>query len=230
MRTYLLIIAALLAATVATASEIKLLATRGDVQVRRGVHEQWQAVAAGDVLKPEDSIKLEKRSSATILLNGRQRFELPGEAVIDMSDLRDLTGQDLLLMLAMERVRSVSGGRRDDGLAVPRTSTVHGSNRGGPPPAPFSAASLGDMQLNGTSFLYEHGFYATCVLKSKEVFRLNPALMKAIDARLRVASALERMELPGEAAEEYSGLLTEQLSTAERAAVERKVTELNKTK
>jgi hypothetical protein len=222
MRTYLLILASFVAAAVAMAS------TKGDVQVRRGIHEQWQTAAAGDVLKPEDSIKLEKRSSATILVDGRQKFELPGETVIDLSDLRALTGQDLLLMLAMERVRSVSGQRRDDDLAVPRTSTVHGSDRDAPPPSPLPQGPLGKLQLNGTGFLYEHGFYATCVLKSKEVFRLNPGLMKAFDARLRVASALERMDLPGEAAEEYTVLLSEQLSGAQRTAVEEKVSELRK--
>jgi len=228
MKTCLLLAAAFLAASAALAGDIKIVAIRGDVQVRRGVHEQWQTTAAGDVLKPEDSIKLEKRSSAVILLNDKERFDLPGEAIIDLSDLRKLTQQDLLLMLTMERVRSVSRERREDDLTVPRTSTVHGANRGALPPPPPAGYTPGTFELNGTNFLYEHGFYATCVLKTKEVLRLNPGLLKVVDARMRVASALERMSLTGEAAEEYSGLLSEQMPPGERSMVEQKLAELKK--
>ena len=227
MKTYFLLATAFLAAA-AVAGDIKVVSVRGDVQVRRGVHEQWQTAAPGDVLKPEDSIKLEKLSSAVILLGEKERFVLPPEAIVDLSDLRRLTQEDLLLMLAMERVRSVPGGHPGDDLAFPRTSTVHGANRGSLPPAPAPGHSPGAFELNGTNFLYEHGFYATCVLKSKEVFRLNPALLKVIDARMRVASALERMSLTGEAAEEYSGLLSEQMPPGERSMVEQKLAELKK--
>lgn len=228
MRTYFLLAVTFLAVAAAVAGDIKVITVRGDVQVRRGVHEQWQTAAAGDVLKPEDSIRLEKRSSAVILLNEKERFDLPAEMVIDFSDLRRLTQQDLLLMLAMERVRSIGGGHRDDDLTLPRTSTVHGANRGELHPALPPGYAPGALELNGTNFLYEHGFYATCILKSKQVFRLNPVLLKVINARMRVASALERMSLTGEAAEEYSGLLSEQIPPAERSLVEQKLAELKK--
>ena len=49
--------AVLLAAATLRGGEITLQKVQGDVQLRQGISEVWHQVAAGDVLKPDDTIR-----------------------------------------------------------------------------------------------------------------------------------------------------------------------------
>jgi hypothetical protein len=89
-------------------------------------------------------------------------------------------------------------------------------------------SEIGLLQLNGTKVLHDQGFYATCVLKAKEVFRLNPDLMKLVSFRLVVADALEKMKLRGEALSEYNSLKGERLTPQQRSLVGQRIDQLKK--
>ena len=141
---------------------------------------------------------------------------------------RSLTQAQLLLMLAMESVRSVPTERHQDEMTIPRTTTIHGESQEAITPSMLTHSKTGFMQLNGTKVLYSQGFYATCVLKAKEVFRLNPDLMNMIEMRLMVANALEQMKLNGEALGEYRSLMRGHLTSQDQALVEQKISKLRK--
>ena len=209
-------------------ADVRILAVKGEVSIRRGVHEQWTSASVGDILKPEDSMRSGENSTASILVDGTRKLVLPELVIIDISDLRYLTQEELLLKLAMEDIRSVPPRRSNDELIIPRTTTVHGADKGLSEEAVHANPAIGKMQLNGTRVLFEQGFYATGVLKAKEVFRFFPDLKKRIDVRLIVADALERMKLNGEAIGEYAKLLSENLTPEERTLVEQKLTQLRK--
>jgi len=209
-------------------ADFKVVSLKGTVLVRHGVQEQWKPVSAGDVLKPEDSIELNKKSSAIILVDGRKKITLPASVIIDLSDLRYLTQEELLLMLAMEQIRSVPAKDNRYDIEIPRTTTIHGSSKEESPALRPNDAETGLMQLNGTKVLFDHDFYATCVLKSKELFRLYPDLKNRTDERIMVAGALEKMNLNSEALSEYVGLTSGQLTVSERSIIEQKIKLLKK--
>ena len=209
-------------------AEIRIVAVKGDVQVRRGMGEQWVKAERGDILKPEDSMKSGKKSTAVITVDGKNKISVPELVIIDCSDLRTLTQEQLLLMLAMEKVRSVPADRREYEMFIPKTTTVHGENRGAVDSRSQGKSTAGVLQLNGTKVLYKQGYYATCVLKTKEVFRLNPELLNKFDARLTVANALEQMHLQGEALGEYLALKKAQLTPQQYSLVEQKIGELRR--
>jgi hypothetical protein len=204
--------------------QAKIVDVRGDVQVRHGVDQQWERVGVGDILKPEDSMMSGKRSRATILVDGR-RIVIPEEVIVDVSDFRSLTQEELLLRLALERFRAVPP--KDENIIIPQTTVTRGSERNSQVLRPLSA-DMGLLQLNGVRVLYSDGFYATCVLKAKEVFRNYPELNSKIEFRLMVASALEKENLTGEALAEYSSLASETLSPKDRAVVEERQARLKK--
>src|ERR1041385_8228909 len=217
-----------LMATVALRADIKVISVKGDVQVRRGMSEQWQSLAKGDILKPEDSMKSGKKSTAVMQIDEGKKIVLPELAIIDCSDLKKLSQEELLLMLAMERVRSVPSRNARDEFSIPRTTTVHGENMNVVESGLAGNSEIGLLQLNGTRVLHDQGFYATCVLKAKEVFRLNPDLMKLVNFRLVVADALEKMKLRGEALSEYNSLKRERLSPQQRSLVGQRIDQLKK--
>jgi hypothetical protein len=218
----------LLAFAAFAAADVKISVVKGDVQVRRGVSEEWQTVAVGDVLKPEDSIRLGRKSSASIVTDDSRKLTIPEDVIIDVSDLRNLTQEELLLKLAMEDVRSVPEHSRDNDFEVPRTSTIHGANKGSTASVSATAPhpDVDMLELNGVKVLYTNGYYATSVLKAKEIFRLRSPQTDVIETRFMVADALEKMNLNGEAFDEYSDISQEPLTSAQRSLVDKKLADL----
>ena len=210
-------------------AEIRVAGVKGDVQVRHNVQEQWIKVAVGDILKPDDSIKSGGKSTATIIIDDNKKFILPELVIVDCADLRVLTTGELLLKLAMEQVRSLPNGSTDKEIQIPRTTIVHGEAKDmRVATATPTDPTAGSLQLNGTRVLFDQGYYATCVLKTKHVLRLYPYIRKKTEARLLVATAFENLKLEEEALNEYNSLKSELLSSTERTLVDKKVATLVK--
>jgi hypothetical protein len=227
-KTYFLLLLLFFFAISNSCADMKIIAISGAVSIRHGVQEEWTRAAVGDILKPEDSIELRKKSTATILIDGKIKMTIPESVIIDIADIRNLTQEELLLKLAMEQVRSIPPKKDENELIIPRTTTVHGDNRNAVPSSSVENKEIGQMQLNGTKVLYDHGFYATCVLRVKEIFRLHPELSKMVTMHLMVAAALEKMNLTGEALNEYINLKNEQLTDAQRLIVAEKIKSFTK--
>ena len=209
---------------------------RGDVTVRHGVTEVWANVAPGDALRPDDSMKIGKNGTALLVVNiqkgGAQtvkRITLPPEVIVDISDIRNLTPEELMLKLTMEKVRASSYRWRNDELHIPNTSVVHGSNEEAAVPSKENDPRTGVLQLNGAHVLYNNGFYSTCALKTMELFRLYPSLGERFDNRLMMADALAQADLRSEALTEYSGLARSAgLTPQQKSLVEARIAKLKK--
>ena len=190
---------------------------KGTVEVRRGVSEEWKTVKVGDLLRPEDTMRTEKKSSATITAEGKQLL-IPEQTMVDISDFRQLTQEEFLLKLAMENILAVPP-RDNDKITIPRTTVLHGSDASKEAASGQQRLDSGLMQLQGAKFLYDNAYYATSILKTKEMFRLFPGLEMNVDSRLRMASAFEKMKLVNEALAHYARLMTEQLPVTQQATV-----------
>lgn len=211
---------------VSAVAAVKITAVKGEVTVRHGVSEQWTAVAAGDVLKPDDSIRLGKHATATVFTDANNKLVIPEMVMLDIADIRMLTQEELLLQLAMERVRSVPARNGGNDLAIPRTTTVHGENKGAVSGHAALVSGDGSLQLNGVRVLYQNGYYGTSVLRAKEVYRLIPSLAANIDSRLMVASALEKMNLNSEALNEYNEIAKASPTPEQQSIIQQRLTVL----
>ncbi len=216
----------LLAISLTAFAQIKVTAVKGEVFVRYGASESWLQVAVGDILKPTDSMKSGKHSSAVMTIDDIKKITVPEQVIVDASDLRELSQDEFLLKLAMEQVRSVPLPEKDQ-LNIPRTTTMHGSQKD-TPNSLSSTLESGVLQLNGTKVLFDNGYNATGVLKTKQVYRLYPALTKQFENRLLVASAFEKLNLVRDALNEYRDLLKETTSPEQRSSIQHKVDELKK--
>ena len=199
---------------------------QGDVSVRHGVTEIWTHVAVGDILRPDDTMKTGKKSSAVLVARNGQsvsaaskRISLPAEVVVDISDMRNLSQEELMLKLTMEKVRSSSYQWKNDELRIPNAAVVHGEDRRPSAPLQENELRFGIFQWNGTRVLFDNGFYSTCALRAMEVFRLYPPLSQKFDNRLMVADALEKANLRGEALSEYGIIASMPGITSEQQTV-----------
>lgn len=213
-------------------ADITVEMARGDVHARHGVTESWTAVATGDVLKPNDSIRTGVGSGATIsVADGEdvRTFRLPAEVIVELSDLRELTQEELMLKLTMEKVRMAPSDWKSNELGVPGAAVVHGSDRASDATPLENDLRTGQLQLNGARVLFDNRLYSTCILRGMEVFRQYPALAASVPDRMMVADALARTGLKGEALAEY-GVLEEMegLSEEEQAEIGRRITSLRR--
>lgn len=224
MRVFSVVLVACLAGT-AWGGGISVQDVQGEVSVRHGVTEEWIPVKAGALLKPDDSMRTGAKASAVLVVAAPdasappKRIALPPEVIVDMADVRELSQEELMLKLTMEKVRASSYQWKDDDLKIPNAGVVHGSDRG--PQAALTANQLetGRLQMNGTRVLFENGFTSTGILKALEVFRLYPPLGASFENRLMVAEAMERANLRGEALNEYASMTGLEGLTPEQTGV-----------
>jgi len=210
MRIFMIVIFLAFASLKAAAGDVVIQKAQGDVRARQGVAEVWNTVSVGDVLRPNDTMKTGKRSSAVLLarVEGKpdKRISLPADVIVDISDIRELTQEELMLKLTMEKVRSSSYEWKTNELQMPNATVVHGQDRRSTEPLSENHTEVGMLQWNGTRVLLDNGFYSTGVLRAMEVFRMYPGISSAVSNRLLFAEALEKAQLRGEAVAEYGSI------------------------
>jgi hypothetical protein len=222
--------------TVALARDIVVQKVQGDVSVRHGVAEVWTKVRAGDILRPDDTMRTGKKGSAVLVAPSQsddatatKRIALPSEVMVDMSDVRELSQEDLMLKLTMEKVRSTSSEWKNNELNIPNTTVTHGEPPVTQPPLSENDIQVGILQLNGTRVLFDNGFYSTSALKGMDVLRRYPSLAEKFEHKFLIAQALEKANLRGEALNEYVGLSLSENTTAEQKDIlHARITQLRK--
>lgn len=223
-----------LLANAAAAADLVVREAKGDVRVRHGITETWSPVKPGDLLKPDDTMRTGKGGSAVVAARDpggevRKSISLPPEVIVEMSDVRDLSQEELMLKLTMERVRSAPPTGGGDGLTIPNATVVHGAQRGGGSAAGADDARTGTLLLNGSRALFAAGFYSTCALRTMDVLRRYPALAELPENRILAAEALERAELRSEALGEYAKILgAGGVSPAQKEKIEARMALLRK--
>lgn len=224
MRAFALTLAAAFLSAQAFGEGITVQSTRGEVGVRHGVTEAWAPVGPGDPLRPHDSMKTGGTGAAVLsvtMAGSAKTITLPPDVIVDMSDIRNLSQQELMLKLTMEKVRGSSYQWNKSDPAFPNAGVIHGSEKSSMRDLTENELRTGRMQLNGARVLFDYGFFSTCVLRSMEVFRLYPALSSSFDDRLMVARALEQAQLGGEALSEYGAIAGLDGLTAEQRVLVR---------
>jgi hypothetical protein len=212
MRITRVVMAMLLVGAVrAHAGSITIQKLNGEVAVRHGVTEVWTTVAAGDVLRPNDSMRTGKNGSATLIVQETQastirRLVLPADVIVDISDVRELTQEELMLKLTMQKVRATPEQKRDGNPAISDAAVMHGTDAGRHAAVSENDPQIGRSLLNGARVLLDNGFAATAVLRTLEVFRSFPSLAGIVDNRLALAGAMEKANLRGEAVAEYQAI------------------------
>ncbi len=220
MRKLLSVMTLLIFCGTLAAGELVVKNVKASVEARSGVSEEWIKLKAGDVLKSDNTIKTGKNSSVTVVAADGRVFVIPELTMLEVSDLRNISQEDLLLKLAMADIRGVPPQNGSGEISIPNTTIIHGKKYAAENRAPRPAKGFRDMEVNGTKVLYNYAFYPTCVLRAKEMLRFYPELKSRFEFRMMIANALEKSNLRGEALNEYIALCSEKLPPSQKAVVE----------
>jgi hypothetical protein len=219
MKKVMVVIIALTCCQSLMAADITVKHVKGKAEIQTGVSEGWVKAKAGTLLSPESTIKTGRKSSLTILAEGK-RLVIPELTLVDVGDLRQMPREELLLKLAMADVRVAPPRDESNGTTIPNTTIVHGRDMAVPELEVKNGGSLNQMAVRGTELLYKYGFYATCILRAKETMLYYPELKSRFGFRYMIAKAFEKMRLKGEALGEYVSLAKERLPSSQRKRVE----------
>ncbi len=218
----------LIALTLSSFADVKVQGIKGDVKVRHGVNEEWTAIKIGDVVNIEDAIMVGEKSSTVLLIDGTKKIAVAENSIVDVSDLRALSQEELLLKLAMDRILSVPTQDRDNDLTPARTTIIHGDKKESTQRPKTISTDIAIMQLNGAKVLYDNSYFGTCILRVKEVFRINPTIDIDLDYKLLTAKAFEKSNLPGEALNEYNSIPLDKLKPHQKQIVLQSIDRLKK--
>ena len=109
---------------------IKIVRVRGDVAARQYVQEEWTTLSRGDVLQADDAIKSGRKSSIIFLVDGMKKIVVPEHVVLDLTNRRSLTQEELPLKLAMENVRAVpQNSQHHNDANIARMTMIHEEHR-----------------------------------------------------------------------------------------------------
>lgn len=230
LRTVIAFLLTLLLTSLAWGGEqVMLQNAQGEVLIRPGVAERWMKARTGSLLRPDATLKTGKQSTAVIVLPALNKtISLPPEVMVDISDIRELTQEELMLKLTMERVRASSYEWKKKEMEIPGTTAFRGEEKERSVGGSDGDLEEGRFQLNGTRVLYNNGFYSTSALKAMDVLRRYPPLAK-FENRLLIADALEKSDLKGEALNEYITLSQiPDLTTEQKELVATRIAQLKK--
>ncbi len=196
---------------------------KGEAQVRHGVKENWEKISPGDTLKPDDTILLNKSAYIEIESNGIS-FKSNGDIIINISDLRRLSKEELLLQLAFEEMKNAPEKKMEK--INTKSTGIYGTDIAGQKTEFKTRANQSKLWVNGVKALFQNGFYETASIRAKSLMLKFDELKDNIELAIIIATSLEKLEIYGEAISEYNKILSISKDESLSQKIERKIQEL----
>jgi tetratricopeptide (TPR) repeat protein len=187
----------------------KIASVTGDVKVRRGLEENWQAAAAGMLLESIDTI-LCLEGKAVLEIQDGQAFQLGSHAILDIGDLRTITRQELFLFLVSEKVKAIEPRGNKTELKVGNVSVVHGEFKGTEPSGrDASPEQARTLEFNGAQALYRHSLFSNAIIKLYKIIEKYPRVTDCGEAYYYIGQSFSALNEKGQAVDAYDKCLAE---------------------
>lgn len=211
-------------ALIAAAQSFKVENISGIVRQLAAGEERWADVKSGEFIDINSVLLTEKNSSAKLSI-GNSSFLLKESSAVLVSDIKQMTTEELLLALAMEDM--LNAPRKKD-KEKSHDTAVYGTNENGKKHNGSDGKDYGIKKLNGAVQLSENGFKESAVVAAKETYRKYPSVKELGSFRIFFANILVEKGLNEEAYTEYISISKLQLNDKEKTDVEKKISMLEK--
>ena len=111
------------------AAAIRIQRVSGNVQIRRGMDENWQTAGTGMMLEDIDTILSGEASEVALLLPDGKRFILGRNAILNVGDLREISERELLLYLTAQKLRRIERTGGSPVIQIENVSVVRGEQK-----------------------------------------------------------------------------------------------------
>lgn len=210
-------------ASIISAQDYIVESVTGSVKVLPGMSETWIDIRPGMALKGNSLLKTETGSIVTIK-NNDVRFTLKPDAALNVSSIKKMTVDELLLVLAMEEIIKTPSKKNQDKL---KTTVTYGTNES-KSKSEIENSNIGLLKLNGAKQLSESGFTESAIASVFETYRQHPSTKSLVNYRIYFADALYSLSLFNEAYNEYNEIKSLRLSKEESDHVNNMINQIKK--
>jgi hypothetical protein len=197
---------------------------KGDVKAQVGLNENWTNVKDGSVFNANTIVQTGKKSSAEIKIDN-QEFILGQSSAVDLSKIKKMSVDDLLLALAMEDM--INAPMKKDKTESKNTA-VYGAEENGKTIPFINSDDFGIKRLNGAVKLAESGYDGSSIIFAKETFRKYPDTNLLPPYRIYFADELYKLGLYREAYDDFSHIQKLKLNQDQSKKVSNRLDDLGK--
>ncbi|MEL6821059.1 MAG: hypothetical protein AAFP70_04800 [Calditrichota bacterium] len=190
------------------AEEARIVQLNGDVQIRRGLDEDWSKAKNDMLLKEIDTILTGESGQVVLELSDGRQFSLRSNSILDIADLRKISEKELFLFLMRQKVDRLEDREAPAQLKLGKVSVVHGNKSKQQQAAEHTKGNNEFVrESNGVSALYEHGFFSNVIIKAHRILDRKPEISECTMIYEQLAEALEAVEKPEQAKQQFKAAL-----------------------
>jgi len=184
--------------------EVKIIKISGEVKIRHGVEEFWQAASLGIILKDIDSILTGENGEVTLQVDEGRQFHLGPNSILDIADLREISEQELFLYLVKSKLGKVDKRNGKTPLRIGNVSVVHGAYQDTAQQEVTQTSLETEEQLkNGIRALYTQHYYPNTILKINKSIEDQNVPDQCGELHYYLGSSFEKLDKPGQAIDAF---------------------------
>ncbi len=196
----------------------------GNVKILNGSDNSWHELKANTKVESNAIISTDKNSFVKLKGDGII-FTLKESSAISISNIKQMSVDELLLALAMENIINTP---RKKGNDKSGSTAVYGIDEQKKEVEINKLSDMGIKRLNGAKQLAENGMKESAIVTAMEVYRKYPETKKSAENRIYFADLLFEKGLYEEAYDEFSSIKSLQLNSSQKNYVEGKLDQIGK--
>lgn len=192
---------------------------QGTVKAQIGTNENWSSVADNQNLNTNSIVETGK-NSLVILSRDNSKFTLKSSSALQLSNIKKMSVNDLILALAMEDMLNAPKKKEE---ATSKNTAVYGAQINGIKDPIVETDNFGIKKLNGAVQLAESGYKESAVVDARETYRKYPETKSISSFRIYFANILFDFGLNEDAFDEFKSIQTLKLSVDQKEIVKNKL-------